>query len=72
MSKRKLTEQLIPNIDEKIQYIKNSDNYYISINGNVYVKYEEGFLKKKLYLNPYNQFMYWSIKKIQCRKIYSM
>lgn len=62
MSKRKLIEQLIPNIDENIQYIENSDNYYISINGNVYVKYEEGFLKKKLYLNPYNQYVYCGIK----------
>lgn len=62
MSKRKLTDQLIQNIDEEIQYIKDSDNYYISINGNVYVKYDEGFLKKKLYLNPYNQYLYCGIK----------
>ena len=59
MSKRKLTDQLIQNVDEEIQY---SDNYYISTNGNVYVKYNEGFLKKKLYLNPYNQYMYCGIK----------
>ena len=38
MSKRKLTDELIQNIDEEIQYIKDSDDYYISTNGNVYVK----------------------------------
>ena len=50
MAKRLLTEQLIniKNISEEIKYIKDSDNYFISENGNVYVEYEinKFFLKK--------------------------
>lgn len=50
MAKRLLENQLIKieNIKEEIRFITNSDGYYISENGNVYVDYgnNQYFLKK--------------------------
>lgn len=50
MAKRLLQDQLINknNINEEIKYINNSDGYFISENGNVYVDYgnDQFFLKK--------------------------
>ena len=65
MAKRKLNNQLISKnqITEEIRFIQDSDNYYISENGNVYVLYEHNmFLKKKLYQNKENGYMYCGIK----------
>lgn len=41
MAKRLLEDQLIKyeNIKEEIRFITNSDGYYISENGNIYVDY---------------------------------
>lgn len=49
MAKRLLSNQLIykTNILEVIAYITNSDGYFISENGNVYVDYGNGFFYPK-------------------------
>jgi hypothetical protein len=64
MAKNLYKDKLIKreDIKERISYIPESSDYYISENGNVYRKYNsEEFLKRKLYLNPKNGYMYCSI-----------
>ena len=64
MAKKLYKDELIKeeNIGERISYIPESSDYYISENGNIYRKYNnEGFLKRKLYLNHKNGYMYCSI-----------
>ena len=64
MARRKMTENLInlESINEKITYIENSDDYYISENGNVYREYEPNlFFPKKNYINPANNYLYCGI-----------
>lgn len=64
MAKKLYKDELIKeeDIGERISYIPESSDYYISENGNIYRKYNnEGFLKRKLYLNHKNGYMYCSI-----------
>lgn len=64
MAKKLYKDELIKreDIKERISYIPESSDYYISENGNVYRKYNsEEFLKRKLYLNSKNGYMYCSI-----------
>ena len=62
--KKLMTEYLInkENLNERIVYIKDSDDYYVSENGNIYREYQPNkFLKKKIYINPNNQYAYCGI-----------
>lgn len=42
----------INDLKEEIRYIKDSDNYYISENGNVYHRFGDMVYKKKLEIHP--------------------
>lgn len=63
MARKNYLDQLITEdkITEEIKLIPNSDEVYISENGNIYVKYKNGYYKKSLYCNPKNHYIYCGI-----------
>ena len=49
-------------LKNNIVYVSNSDNYYADKNGNIYKRKNNKLLKKKLYLNNKNGYIYCGLK----------
>ena len=49
-------------IKEEIKLIEGTENYFVGNCGNIYIKKDNKFYKKKNYINPHNFYAYCGIK----------
>lgn len=68
MARREYDTIEFEDVKERIEYIKDSNDYYISENGNVYSKINEGFYKMSLNVNKNNGYVYCTITMKDMKK----
>lgn len=68
MARRSYNTIEFKNINERIKYIENSNDYYVSENGNIYSKIDGKFYKMSLYINKNNGYVYCTITMNDLKK----